>query len=130
MDRRMKRYLIGVGVLCVDERKAAIAALRAARGLRLARDRERMENAVADIVGAIGRTDRRRKSDRRMDGKRRKLIGARVKHELAERVERCAAMAGMSKYRFAVTAFERLCYSIEREHRTLAVQGIAGNTGA
>ena len=126
MNRRMRRYLIGVGVLCVDERKAAIAALRAAGGLRLARDREKMENAVADIVGAIGRSDRRRKSDRRTDGKRRKLIGARVKHELVERVERCAAMAGLTKYRFTVTALERLCYSIEKEHRSLEIQGLAG----
>jgi len=80
-----------------------------------------MEERLADISLAIQRTRKRRASDARTDGARRKLVGARLPLEDAERCRKCAELEGVSLYRFVVRAMQVACETAE----TAAAQRLA-----
>jgi len=108
----MKRAVLSVGCMSADERKAMVAALVALRGL--SGNVRHMEECLADIGLAMQRTHKRRASDARTDGARRKLVGARLPLEDAARCARCAAFLEVSLYRFVVDALENACERVER----------------
>lgn len=103
----------GVARMCADERTAFLAALDAACALSSPKERERMLDLVERVAAAVGRVDQRRTSNARTEGQRRKLVGARLRIEDAERCARCAGLLGVSMYRFAVDAFTAACERAE-----------------
>ena len=111
-ERKLKRAVALAAVMSADERRAMMAALVALRGLR--GNVRRMEECIADIGLAMQRTKKRRESDRETDGKRRKLVGARLPLEDAARCAACAELEGVSLYRFVVRALAAACESAEK----------------
>lgn len=109
--RKQQRLRRAATVLSADERRAIASALRAAYAL---------EKGSADIVArlervilAMERSGRRKASDRRTDSARRKLVGARIPVEDAERCAKCAQLEGVSLYRFVVRALWDACVTAE-----------------
>lgn len=95
-ETQINRLVNLVGDLPVDERKAALDALRYLQerkgtinhvdGLRL----------LLDVYMARARSEQRRSSDRVTDRKRRTLIGARVPRKMADDCRRAAFDEGLS----------------------------------
>lgn len=109
--RREERLVRAAGSLSVDERNAMIKAMRAAYALE--RGGAVMVTRLEHLALAMERSGRRKKSDRRTDGARRKLVGARLPIEDAERCARCARLEGVSLYRFVVRALWDACVAAE-----------------
>ena len=104
--------------LPVDERRAASAAYALVRGTM-------GENALCDVLAARRRTEQRRKSDRRTDPQRRRLVGARVSRAVAERCKYAAESCGLSLNQWVTRALmvalgdnqkQDIVADIEREH--------------
>lgn len=95
-ETQVNRLVNLVGDLPVDERKAALDALR------YLQDRKGTINHVdglrllLDVYTARARSESRRHSDRISDRKRRTLIGARVPHKMADDCRRAAFDEGLS----------------------------------
>lgn len=96
--RQKKGISEGWGMLSALERRAFCQAMRHL-------DREH----ILGVLYARGRAEGKRVSDRRTDGRRRVLVGARVRRELAERVKAAAEKRGISVYRFVVDILEAAC---------------------
>ena len=76
--------------------------------------RSRMAEALDNFALAAMRADLKRASDRRTDAQRRKLVGARMPREMAQRCKACADALGVSLYRFSMDALEEACRKAER----------------
>lgn len=111
-ERKLNRAVLSVGRMSADEKRALLAALECLREMQ--GPVRKMEECLADIGLAMQRTIRRRESDARTDGARRKLVGARVPLVQAERCARCAGYLDVSMYRFVVDALENACVRVER----------------
>ena len=111
-ERKLKRAVLSVGRMSADEKRALLAALECLKEME--GPVRKMEECLADIGLAMQRTIRRRESDARTDGARRKLVGARVPLAQAERCARCAGYLDVSMYRFVVDALENACVRVER----------------
>ena len=111
-ERKLKRAERSIPYLSADEEIAMVAALKCLG--RLKGPVCEMEERLADISLAIQRTRKRRESDAKTDGARRKLVGARLRIEDAERCARCAGFLGVSLYRFVVDALETACECVSR----------------
>ncbi|MBE6973342.1 MAG: hypothetical protein E7440_05625 [Ruminococcaceae bacterium] len=118
-ERKLKRAQRSIPYLSADEEIAMVAALKCLG--RLKGPVCEMEERLADISLAIQRTRKRRESDARTDGARRKLVGARLPLEDAERCRKCAELEGVSLYRFVVRALQVACETAE----TAAAQRLA-----
>lgn len=118
-ERKLKRAQRSIPYLSADEEIAMVAALKCLG--RLKGPVCEMEERLADISLAIQRTRKRRASDARTDGARRKLVGARLPLEDAERCRKCAELEGVSLYRFVVRALQVACETAE----TAAAQRLA-----
>ena len=113
-QRRVLRFTEGAREMSAEERQAMRAALNGAMTLASRADQRRMLKLVENIGAARGRAVQRRASDRRCRGSRR-LVGARVPTVDAERCKACAALLGVSEYRFVVEALNRECARVELE---------------
>ena len=111
MMKRKERLMRAAGTLSVDERAAMLRALRSAYALE--RGSAVMVSRLEGLALAMERSGRRKKSDRRTDGGRRKLVGARLPIKEAERCAECARMEGVSLYRFVVRALWDACLAAE-----------------
>ena len=76
-----------------------------------------IQNLIQETSKLMERTARKKESDKCTDAKRRRLIGARMPRIDAERCRACAALMGISQYRFTVNALERECRMVEAAHR-------------
>lgn len=112
-ERKIQRFRIGTGQMKAAQRKALQRAMTATLYLETKRERERMFDIVTAIGEAAGRDVMKADNDRWTDSKRRKLVGARVPQEAAERCKRCADARGISLYRFVVEALEEACKRAE-----------------
>ena len=111
-ERKLRRAVLSVGCMSADEKRAMVAALKCLRDLK--GPVRQMEECLADIGLAMQRTKKRRASDARTDAKRRKLVGARLPLEDAARCAACAALEGVSLYRFVVCALAAACEAAEK----------------
>lgn len=111
-ERKLNRAARSIPYLSADEEIAMVAALKCLG--RLKGPVCEMEERLADISLAIQRTRKRRESDARTDGARRKLVGARLPLADAERCTACAALEGVSLYRFVVRALAAACEAAEK----------------
>lgn len=112
-ERKLNRAVLSVGHMSADEKRAMIAALKCLREMQ--GPVRKMEECLADIGIAMQRTNRRRESDTRTDKARRVTVGARVRIEDARRYRECAALLGVSMYRFLIDALENACERVTRE---------------
>lgn len=71
--------------------------------------------AASNIILAHARTEDRRESDRRTDGRRRVLVGARVPRAAADRYRAAAQAEGLSLYAWVVAALEAAAAQDEEE---------------
>ena len=122
--KRGERLVRAAGSLSVDERNAMIKAMRAAYALE--RGGAVMVTRLEHLALAMERSGRRKKSDRRTDAGRRKLVGARQPLEEAQRCAKCAELEGVSLYRFVVRALWEACVAAE----TAAAQRVRDFSGA
>lgn len=111
-ERKLRRAVLSVGCMSADEKRAMVAALKALRGMK--GNVHHMEECLADIGLAMQRTQRRRESDARTDGARRKLVGVRLPLDEAARCKKCAELEGVSLYRFVVRALAVACETAEK----------------
>lgn len=112
-ERKLTRAVLSVGHMSADEKRAMIAALKCLREMQ--GPVRKMEECLADIGIAMQRTHRRRASDAVTDAARRVTVGARVRVEDARRYRECAALLGVSMYRFLIDALENACERVTRE---------------
>ena len=99
MDRReLMAVSRALDRLPVDQRKAALRALRQVTGKAPLVLRVRAFEAIGDLIRAQARTNERRKSDAKTDAARRTLVGARVPRADADRYRAAAAAEGLSLY--------------------------------
>lgn len=105
MDRReLMAVSRALDRLPVDQRKAALRALRQVTGKAPLVLRVRAFEAIGDLIRAQARTNDRRKSDAKTDATRRTLVGARVPRADADRYRAAAAAEGLSFYAWTVAA--------------------------
>lgn len=105
MDRReLMAVSRALDRLPVDQRKAALRALRQVTGKAPLVLRVRAFEAIGDLIRAQARTNDRRKSDAQTDATRRTLVGARVPRADADRYRAAAAAEGLSVYAWTVAA--------------------------
>lgn len=105
MDRReLMAVSRALDRLPVDQRKAALRALRQVTGKAPLVLRVRAFEAIGDLIRAQARTNDRRKSDAKTDATRRTLVGARVPRADADRYRAAAAAEGLSLYAWTVAA--------------------------
>lgn len=109
--RKSERLRRAAAVLSADERRALADALRAAYALE--RGSADMVARLERVALAAERSGRRKASDRKTDGARRRLVGARIPIEDAERCANCARLEGVSLYRFVVRALWDACVEAE-----------------
>lgn len=111
-ERRLARFREGLGSMTAPERDALKAAMQHAQ----ARKDWRGFALVTEIAAAAGRSARQRESNERTEKRRRKLVGARLPLDQAARCASCAALLGLSRYRFAADALARVCRMVEAQH--------------
>ena len=111
-ERRLARFREGLGSMTAPERDALKAAMQHAQ----ARKDWRGFALVTEIAAAAGRSARQRESNERTEKRRRKLVGARLPLDQAARCASCAALLGLSRYRFAADALARSCRMVETQH--------------
>lgn len=105
MDRReLMAVSRALDRLPVDQRKAALRALRQVTGKAPLVLRVRAFEAIGDLIRAQARTNDRRKSDAKTDATRRTLVGARVPRADADRYRAAAAAEELSLYAWTVAA--------------------------
>lgn len=105
MDRReLMAVSRALDRLPVDQRKAALRALRQVTGKAPLVLRVRAFEAIGNLIRAQARTNDRRKSDAKTDATRRTLVGARVPRADADRYRAAAAAEGLSLYAWTVAA--------------------------
>ncbi len=103
----MGRAERGRVAMSADERRAYQAAVEAIEKLpSFVCERRIALEALEGMAAAKGRAEDRRRSDRRTDGKRRKLVGAKLPIEVAEEIQLLADLQGVSVYRFVVDALD------------------------
>lgn len=95
-ETQVNRLVNLVADLPVDERKAALDALRYLQDKKGTINHVDGLRLLLDVYVARGRTEARRHSDRISDRKRRTLIGARVSHKMADDCRRAAFDEGLS----------------------------------
>ena len=113
-NTKLERFRAGAETLPTIERAAMYSAMVAARGLKRKKDRDFMLAKITGILAARGRFIQKSASDRRTDAARRRLVGARLPKDQAERCRACAALKGVSLYRFTVDALDTSCALTER----------------
>ena len=107
MDRReLMAVSRALDRLPVDQRKAALRALRQVTGKAPLVLRVRAFEAIGDLIRAQARTNARRASDAKTDPARRTLVGARVPREDADRYRAAAAAEGLSLYAWTRAALD------------------------
>ena len=111
--RKYNRLQVGTEHMNAQERAAMEAAYWAALHIQKGSERRKMMDRITDIGAARGRAEQCRESNARTDARRRKLVGARVPKEFAQRCKRCADAKGISLYRFVCNALERECGETE-----------------
>lgn len=92
--------------LPADERVAAQGAYERVKGTDA-------EDALCDVLAARRRTEQRRRSDRRTDRQRRRLVGARVDRATAERCKVAAEGCGLSLNEWTTRALLRMLQDTE-----------------
>lgn len=97
--------------LPIDEKRAATQALALVRG-------ELAEAALFEVLWARHRTEQRRRSDRATDAQRRRLVGARVPRELAERCKWVAESQGISLNAWVTKALKNALQANEPKYET------------
>jgi len=106
-DRRYANALMGKNAMGADEAQAFDAAVEIIQRLpAFVCERRLALEAMEVLAAAKHRTESRRRSDRRTDGKRRKLVGAKLPIEVAEEIQLLADLQGVSVYRFVVDALD------------------------
>lgn len=95
----------------ICERAALEEALHRLEGMREP-ERSIMAEAIEKIARAGDLEGRKRLSNRRTEPFRRKLVGAHVPLELADRVKECADLLGLSVYRFVRNCLEEACQQV------------------
>ena len=104
-ERRKNNVIMGKYAMPADEAVAFNAVVETIKRLpSFVCERRLALEAMEVLAAAKHRTDSRRRSDRRTDGKRRKLVGAKLRIEDAEEIELLAQLQGVSVYRFVVDA--------------------------
>lgn len=98
--------------ISVCERAALEEALHKLEGMREP-ERSIMAEAIEKIARAGDLEGRKRLSNRRTEPFRRKLVGAHVPLELADRVKECADNLGLSVYRFVRNCLEEACQQVQ-----------------
>ena len=111
-ERRLSRFKEGLGSMTAPEREALKAAMEHTK----ARKDWRGFALVTDIAAAAGRSARQRQSNAETEKRRRRLVGARLPLDQADRCAACAALLGLSRYRFAADALARACRVVEAQH--------------
>ena len=106
---KIDRFKAGTQLISAPERKAMYEALEAVLKLQNANERDELFKAVTRIGEAANRAVRKRESDTRTDVLRRKLVGARLPLEQAQRCKTCAELLGISLYQFVREALEAAC---------------------
>lgn len=110
--KKLERAVLSVGCMSAEERRAMLAALLCLREMQ--GPVRKMEECIADIGLAMQRTNMRRENNRETEGKRRKLVGARLPLDEAARCKRCAEVEDISLYRFVVRALAVACETAEK----------------
>lgn len=106
------RGLEGYMKLCGMERMALEGAISAAEELPEPY-RETMLEAL-DAIGKVSlRLAQKRKSDARYEARRRRLVGAQMPVELADKVRKLAKIEGVSMYALVIDLVERECRRLE-----------------
>ncbi|MBE6957446.1 MAG: hypothetical protein E7450_08385 [Ruminococcaceae bacterium] len=106
-ERRFNNALMGKHAMSADEAAAFEAAVEIIKRLpSFVCERRLALEALDCLAAAKYRTNSRRRSDKRTDGQRRKLVGARLRVEDAEEIELLARLQGVSVYRFVVNALD------------------------
>lgn len=100
----LERYGKGMEALSSDERKAVREAMEA---VMTCQRRDKLLKAIGRIPAARLRTIAKRRSDAATDARRRRLVGARVPVELAERYRDEAEKRGCSLYRLVSDTLKR-----------------------
>ena len=109
-ERMRDNALMGQHIMSADELRAYDAAVEIIKRLpAFVCERRLALEAMEVLAAAKYRTDSRKRSDRRTDGKRRKLVGAKLRMEDAAEVEMWAQVQGVSVYRFVVDALAAAC---------------------
>ena len=96
--KELERLKEGLALFPAGERAALMEAMRAG---------QIAPPALVRLAAARRRTVRKARSDAQTDSARRILVGARVPRERAEQYRECAAVHGLSLYRFIYNALER-----------------------
>lgn len=112
-ERRVKNFEAGMEAEPKAVQEAIMAALHGACLLGTSCERGKMVRLINEIGEAKGRAAKRAESDKRTDGKRRKLVGAKIPIKEVERCKRCAEWQGISLYRFVVNALTHECEKVE-----------------
>ena len=107
---RIDRFFQGMKVMSPQEQEALRNALKSIRLLPPS-CQEIMLDRITEIAQARGRAERKRKSDRATDFRRRILVGARVPRALKEQCRAQAQARGISLYRFVLDALEQACHN-------------------
>ena len=127
-ERKLARFRAGSAAIGAEGRSAVRTALEYAQNTR----NWEMWELVEDIGAAIGRALQKRNSNRNTEPKRRRLVGAQMPIQEADRCKACAALLGVSQYRFVVEALARECRMTEARcnlvwdgsrHRSTAATG-------
>lgn len=106
-ERRKNNVLAGKHSMSADEAQAFEAAVEIIKRLpSFVCERRLALEAMEVLAAAKYRADSRRRSDKRTDGKRRKLVGAKLPIEVAEEIQLLADLQGVSVYRFVVDALD------------------------
>lgn len=111
-EQRLARFREGLDAMGAPERDALKAAMEHAK----ARKDWAGFTLVTNIAAAAGRSARQKESNARTEKRRRKLVGARLPLDQAARCASCAALLGLSRYRFASDALLRACRMVEAQH--------------
>ena len=105
LERRRGNALMGRHAMSADETVAFDAVVEILKRLpEFVCERRLALEAMEVLAAAKHRTESRRRSDKRTDRKRRKLVGAKLPIEDAEEIELLAQLQGVSVYRFVVDA--------------------------
>ena len=116
-QRRRDNAAAGRRDMSADEERAFETALEIIKRLpEFVCERRLALDAMEVLAAAKYRTESRRRSDKRTDGQRRKLVGARLRMEDAAEVEMWARVQGVSVYRFVVDALAAACRRARKKY--------------
>lgn len=95
-----------------NEREAIAEAVKIAGKLKK-KDRVKMLLALERVARAAAIAARKRQTNARYEGRRRRLVGAQVPVELADRVREYAEKQGVSVYRFVMDTMAAACQQMQ-----------------